>query len=62
MFEESELERLFERYSAFEVIGSGGFGVVCKVHDNNLNKKVAMKMTIKRAANEKMLVQEYKIL
>jgi hypothetical protein len=46
LFEEEELKTLFTKYCDFEVIGSGGFGVVLKAKLRDTLKPIAIKSVI----------------
>ena len=62
LFEEDELKALFNKYCDFEVIGSGGFGVVLKAKLRGTMKPIAIKSVIQRYQNQVMLEQEYQIM
>jgi serine/threonine protein kinase len=49
-------------YKIIEVIGSGGFGVVVSAVDQRVNKRVALKICLKKDQKGEMLIKEYNIL
>jgi eukaryotic-like serine/threonine-protein kinase len=62
MFEDSEWEQILSMYKIIEVIGSGGFGVVLSAIDLRYNKKIALKICLKKDLRGDILMKEYNIL
>lgn len=52
LFEEEELKTLFTKYCDFEVIGSGGFGVVLKAKLRASMKPIAIKSVVQSNLNK----------
>ena len=48
MFEDHEWQKFTTIYKVIQVVGSGGFGLVVSALDLRYNKKVALKIVIKK--------------